>query len=162
MTITGIMVYYYFVCQRKLWYFCSGITLEQFNEDVAIGRMIDQESYQKERKHLGIRNTINIDFVKEKKEIHEIKKSRSIEEASINQVKYYLWFLEQLGVSGIRGVIDYPLLKVRKEVELETTDYGWMEAVLEDIHQIRNECTPRPFVRMKICKKCAYYDLCAL
>ena len=29
--ITGMMVYYYFVCKRKLWYFCHEITMETEN-----------------------------------------------------------------------------------------------------------------------------------
>ena len=43
--ITGIMVYYNFVCKRKLWYFYNGITMEHTNEDVSIGKSIDEEFY---------------------------------------------------------------------------------------------------------------------
>ena len=32
--ITGVMIYYYFVCKRKLWYFCHDIRMEAENEDV--------------------------------------------------------------------------------------------------------------------------------
>ena len=34
--ITGVMVYYYFVCKRKLWYFCHDITMESGNDDVCL------------------------------------------------------------------------------------------------------------------------------
>ena len=38
--ITGVMVYYYFVCRRKLWYFCHDINMENENENVMIGRIL--------------------------------------------------------------------------------------------------------------------------
>ena len=41
--ITGVMVYYYFVCRRKLWYFCHDINMENENENVMIGRILDEE-----------------------------------------------------------------------------------------------------------------------
>lgn len=30
--ITGLMIYYYFVCKRKLWYSCQNISMESENE----------------------------------------------------------------------------------------------------------------------------------
>lgn len=79
--ITGVMVYYYFVCRRKLWYFCHDINMENENENVMIGRILDETSYKRDDKHVNIDNVINIDFIREHKEIHEIKKSKAIEEA---------------------------------------------------------------------------------
>ena len=38
--ITGVMVYYNEVCQRKLWYFYHGIQLEQENENVKSERFL--------------------------------------------------------------------------------------------------------------------------
>lgn len=38
--ITGVMIYYYFVCKRKLWYFCHEIRMEAENEDVILGKYL--------------------------------------------------------------------------------------------------------------------------
>ena len=91
--ITGMMVYYYVVCKRKLWYFYHEIQMEQGNENVAIGKVIDEETYRRDDKHINIDNVINIDFIRSKGILHEVKKSDKIEEASILQVKYYLYYL---------------------------------------------------------------------
>ena len=91
--ITGVMVYYNEVCQRKLWYFYHGIQLEQDNENVKIGKVLDEETYKRDEKHINIDNVINIDFIRSSGILHEIKKSRKIEEAGILQVKYYLYYL---------------------------------------------------------------------
>ena len=87
--ITGVMVYYYQVCARKLWYFYHEIQMEQENENVKIGKILDEETYQREDKYINIDNIINIDFIRSQGVLHEVKKSRKIEEAGILQVKYY-------------------------------------------------------------------------
>lgn len=107
--ITGVMIYYYFVCKRKLWYFCHEINMESENENVQLGKLLDEKSYERDEKHINIDNVINIDFIREHRELHEIKKSKAIEEAGIWQVKYYLYYLEERGVKNIKGKIDYPL-----------------------------------------------------
>lgn len=48
--ITGVMVYYYFVCKRKLWYFNNDINMEFNSELVGIGKLIDENSYSREKR----------------------------------------------------------------------------------------------------------------
>ena len=160
--ITGVMVYYYFVCMRKLWYFCHGINMESGNEDVLIGKILDDNSYMRDEKHISIDNTINIDFIKEHKVLHEIKKSRSIEEAGIWQVKYYLYYLEGQGIQGLKAQIDYPLLKQKLEIELTDEDRRRLKEVIEEIKKVKIMDTPPKFLNKRICKKCAYFDLCCI
>ena len=50
MNISGIMIYYYFICQRKLWYFLNEINMEQNSELVSIGKIIDETTYSREKK----------------------------------------------------------------------------------------------------------------
>lgn len=93
--ISGMMIYYYFVCRRKLWYFSNEIRMESDYDAVVLGKILDENSYGREQKHINIDNVINIDFIREKNMLHEVKKSRSIEEASVWQVKYYLYYLKK-------------------------------------------------------------------
>lgn len=74
MNITGEMIYYYFVCQRKLWYFVNEINMEQNSELVSIGKILDETSYKREKKSILIDNTINIDFIKNGAILPEVKK----------------------------------------------------------------------------------------
>ena len=158
--ITGVMVYYYEVCERKLWYFYNEIQMEQGNEAVAIGKTIDEETYKIDKKHINIDNIINIDFIRSKGVLHEVKKSNKIEEASILQVKYYLYFLQKRGVDNIKAQIDYPLLKKNIEVELTELDIKNIEQILNDIKVIVEKNIPPELDKKRICKSCAYYDLC--
>lgn len=154
------MFYYYFVCKRKLWCFANGIQLEDENEDVIIGKLIDENSYSKEDKHIMIDNTINIDFIKDWKILHEVKKEKSIEEAGIWQLKYYIYFLRKRGVDIEKGILDYPKIRQREEVTLEEGDIEKIENILNEIKNIISLKTPPKLEKLKICKKCAYYEYC--
>jgi len=158
--ITGVMVYYYFVCKRKLWYFLHEISMEAENENVMLGKLLDENSYQRGEKHINIDNVINIDFIREHRELHEVKKSRAIEEAGIWQVKYYLYYLQQRGVNGLKAKIDYPLLKKNLLVELTQEDEMRMEQIINDINTMKKQILPLAVSEKKICAKCAYHDLC--
>ena len=57
MNITGVMIYYYFICERKLWYFTNEINMEQNSELVSIGKILDESSYTRENKNILIDNT---------------------------------------------------------------------------------------------------------
>ncbi len=158
--ITGVMVYYYQVCLRKLWYFYHEIQMEQDNENVKIGKILDEETYQRDEKHINIDNVINVDFIRSRGILHEVKKSRKIEEASVFQVKYYLHYLKQRGVEGITAKIDYPLLKKTIEIDLTDKDIERIEECLSEIKQIVEKNIPPELSKKNICKSCAYYDLC--
>lgn len=158
--ITGVMIYYYFVCKRKLWYFSHGINMEAENENVMLGKLLDENSYKRDDKHINIDNVINIDFLREHQELHEVKKSKAIEEAGIWQVKYYLYYLKERGVEGLKARIDYPLLKKNLVIELTDADCEKLKEIIRDIEVIAEEEVPPVFEEKRICKKCAYFDLC--
>lgn len=158
--ITGVMIYYYFVCKRKLWYFCNEINMEAENEDVMLGKLLDENSYQRDEKHINIDNVINIDFIKEHRELHEIKKSKAIEDAGVWQVKYYLYYLKQRGIENLKAKIDYPLIKKNIVVELSVEDEERLSEIINEIIRIKNLEFPPYFEEKKICTRCAYHDLC--
>jgi len=160
--VTGVMMYYYFICHRKLWYFSHGIHLEQENELVQIGRIIDENTFQRSDKHIDIDSVINIDFIRSKKELHEVKKSKAIEQAGIWQLKYYLYYLEERGVTGIHGMINYPTLREKINVSLENGDREIIANSLKEIVQIIHMLVPPHFSRQRICNRCAYFDFCYL
>ena len=160
MNITGIMVYYYFICKKKLWYFCNNINMEQNSELVSIGKILDETSYSREKKGILIDNTINIDFIKNGAILHEVKKTKAIEEASIWQLKYYMYYLENKGIKNITAKIDFPLLRETKNIELNDEDKKILDNVIKDIKEIFIMDKPPKAINSKICKNCSYFDMC--
>lgn len=158
--ISGMMIYYYIVCKRKLWYFYNQIQMEADNENVKIGKVLDENAYGREEKHINIDDVISIDYIKNKGILHEVKKSKKIEEAGIMQVKYYLYYLKHKGVEGITGKVDYPLLKQSINIELTDEDEKYIESILIDLKEIVNKPLPAILEKKGICKKCAYFELC--
>jgi len=158
--ITGVMIYYYFVCKRKLWYFSNDLNMEFNSELVGVGKLIDETSYSREKKNILIDETISIDFLKDWKIVHEVKKSRKIDEAAKWQLKYYMWILKNKGVDIEKGILDYPLLRKREEIILNEQDQLKIESIIEDIEKIISSKLPPNITKKGICKKCAYYELC--
>lgn len=156
--ISGTMIYNYFVCKRKLWYFYNNLTMEHTNENVAIGKLIDENTFKRKDKHITIDDAISIDFVNG--EVHEVKKSKKIEEAGIWQTKYYLYYLKQRGVEKTRGTIHYPSIKEKMEIELNESDEQFLEKTIREIEDIIYGPIPQLPVKKGICRNCAYLDLC--
>ncbi len=158
--VTGVMVYYYFVCKRKLWFFSNNLNMESSSELVGIGKLVDETSYSRERKNILIDESINVDFLKDWKIVHEVKKSRKMDEASKWQLKYYMWVLKNKGVEIEKGILDYPLLRKREEIFLDEKDEQELEIVVEDIRKIITSKLPSDTLNKGVCNKCAYYEFC--
>ena len=158
--ITGVMVYYYFVCRRKLWFFSNDLNMESNSELVGIGKFIDETSYGRERKNILIDESISIDFLKDWKIVHEVKKSNKIDEASKWQLKYYMWVLKSKGVEIEKGILNYPLLRKREEIFLCEKDEREFRIIVEDIKKIVSSKVPSDTLNKGFCKKCAYYEFC--
>ena len=75
-------------------------------------------------------------------------------------MKYYLYYLKQRGVNGLKAKIDYPLLKKNLMVELAQEDEEQIERILYEINSMKEQVLPPEFSKKKICAKCAYHDLC--
>ncbi|MCC7203091.1 MAG: CRISPR-associated protein Cas4 [Nitrospirae bacterium] len=157
---TGTEINYYFLCRKKLWYFSHYIQMEQNSDAVYLGKLIHENSYEREKKEIDIDDTIRIDFISKDRVIHEVKKSDKVEEPHIWQLKYYIWYLKQKGVEGITGKINYPKLRKTQDVYLETGDDEKIEAILKEIRDITGASTPPSADKRKICKNCGYGELC--
>lgn len=130
--ITGIQIYYYMVCKRKLWYFSNRLQMENTDENVELGKIIDENSYSREDKHININNIINIDYIRNDI-LYETKKSKKIEQASIMQLKYYLCYLKNNGADGFVGELNFPELKQTVKVQLEAQDEQEIEHICREI-----------------------------
>ena len=157
---TGTQINYYFVCHRKLWLFSRGLNMEHTSDTVYMGKLIGEESFDREKKELLIDDLIAIDFVGADGVIHEVKKSDKIEGAHAYQLLYYLYYLKQKGIKDIRGEINYPKLRKKIAVNLTSDRENRLLTIFQNIAAIINAPDPPPRKKMSICKKCSYYELC--
>jgi CRISPR-associated exonuclease Cas4 len=161
--ITATHINYYVICKRKLWLFSNGIQMEHTSDIVIEGKLIGDTTYQyrNERyKEIQI-GSIKIDHYDPKeKVIHEVKKSDKIEEAHIMQVKYYIYYLEQNSIEGVRGLIEYPKMRHTTQVSLIETDRKFFDDLVKEISKlIKSDACP-DVINKSYCKKCSYYEFC--
>jgi CRISPR-associated exonuclease Cas4 len=163
MNISGTHFNYYQVCKRKLWLFANGIQMEHTSDVVYEGKMLHETSYpQRSERYSELEiSGIKIDFYDARnKIIHEIKKSDKIENAHQWQVKYYIYVLEQNGIEGVKGLLEYPLLRHTDEVSLSEEDRHKIAEMSTDILRIIEDEKCPPVINSKICTSCSYYEFC--
>lgn len=161
--LTATHINYYHVCHRKLWLFAQQITMEQQSDLVYEGKLIGEESYAEraERyRELQIEG-IKIDhFDAKNRVVREVKKSNKLEHAHVAQLKYYLFVLEQHGLSDLTGILEYPKLRKTLTVLLTEEDRAAIPLWITDIERIvASEVCP-PVIEKKFCKTCSYFEFC--
>lgn len=173
--IGGMLVGYYLVCPRKAWLSLRGLWMEQESEAVAIGRLIDEASYRRERTDLdleaeapdGTRLVGRIDWANlHDGVLHETKKSPAVEEAHRWQVRFYLWLLRCAAVTRadgtpFTGMINYPKLRRTEPVELRPEHEARLAEVVTALRQLAGQPHPPPRIEKRaFCRKCAFEELC--
>ena len=162
-SITATHINYYFICHRKLWLFANGINMEHTSDAVYEGKLIHESSYpQRNEKFEEIEiGGIKIDYYDAKgKVIHEIKKSDKLEIAHEWQLKFYIYTLEQIGINGVTGILEYPKLRRRSEILLNDADRTEIIDIIYKIEQIIDSETAPEKVKKGICRNCSYFDFC--
>jgi CRISPR-associated exonuclease Cas4 len=172
MNITATHINYYHICHRKLWLFSNGINMEHTSDTVYVGKLLHETSYpQRAEKYreIDLSFTLNngmdlfgkIDFYDAKEKIiHEIKRSDKIEAAHEWQVKFYIYLMELNGIEGVTAILEYPKLRITKEVTISFVDREYLKVMFLKITElIESESCP-PLINSKICKSCSYYELC--
>lgn len=161
--VQGVEVLYYYTCKTRLWLYSNGISMEHSSELVRLGALLHRVMYGRDDKDIHI-DRIAIDFVrnKEKKrfEVHEVKRGEQLIDAHLMQLKYYLMYLEQIGIENIIGILHYP--KKGKTIEIKITDKDRLELrkTIEKIKKIKSLSKPPDPKKKPFCKTCSYYELC--
>ncbi|MEM2003697.1 MAG: CRISPR-associated protein Cas4 [Nitrososphaeria archaeon] len=157
--VTGTQFNYYFVCKRKLWFFGRGLEQEHESDLVLLGRLLHEYSYKRKLKEIQI-GRIKIDFIGSRGEVHEVKRSRKIEDAHVHQLLYYLYYLKKIGAGEFVGVLHYPLLKKTYRYILTREAEEKIAKILSEINEILSMSKPPEPINVRYCRKCSYNELC--
>lgn len=83
-----------------------------------------------------------------------------MEEAHEWQVKYYIWLLEQNGIEGVKGVLEYPKLRQTKDIDFTDEDRNYLRQTVQQIEAIIGSEQCPSVINARLCKQCSYYDFC--
>lgn len=160
--ITGVMIQYYKVCTRELWFYINQVNMNYDNDDIDIGKLIHENSYKREKKEIKLDNLV-FDFIQTKNEliIYEVKKSSKLTIGGLYQLYFYLWILNKANIHAT-GYLVYPKEKKKEKIELTEDIISEMEMIIKEIKKISNLEKPPLSHQQPYCKKCTYYELCMI
>lgn len=159
--IGGQHFYYLESCYRQLWLYANKIQLEDGFEAVELGKILHEESYQREKKEIKIDGFV-IDHIA-KGYVHETKSSKTIKSEHETQPLYYAYVLRvRKGFDSIIGAkIHYPKIKQVVTLELTEDRIREIERKMDQITRITNQKEMPPVhSNTKLCRKCAYFEFC--
>ena len=134
---------------------------DQYNEFLAIGRLLSEETYKREKKEIVIDGN-KIDVIKEKNGILtliETKKSSKGLEASKIQLLNYLYTFSKKGYKA-KGEIRIPKEKKVIAVSFGEKEKQIIEALYTEISDLMEANAPPEKEWLKVCKTCSYAEFC--
>lgn len=159
--VGGTLIWYYFICRRQVWLISHQLTPDQDDTNIAIGRLIDRTSYEREKKELvvGSSKMDIFSIIDGQLVIGEVKKSSRYRDSARMQLAFYLKELAKRGIKAI-GELRFPEEKKRETVELDPELTEELDRVERDILRIVYLDSPPAPEKIKWCRKCAYADFC--
>jgi CRISPR-associated exonuclease Cas4 len=157
--INAYVFYSYQVCPREAWLYFHHIDSSKEHPFLALGRLVHEMSYQRERKELFIDNLLKIDLIHNKL-VAEVKKSSRHKRAALLQLGYYLYYLKHEKGIEMKGVLLFPKEKKRQDVELTAELEKEIQKLLEEMKQVLFSEKPPPAQRVRYCRVCAFYEFC--
>lgn len=157
--VTGVMMQYYYVCERELWFESRNVEIDRENASVARGTRVDESSYgerTQENLRLGM---ISLDLLEDDRVI-EVKPSTKLTEPARMQLSYYLWYLDRVLDVQREGVLAHPTERKREEVRLTTERQKKVESAIRGIHSVVTSDSPPKATEKPYCESCAYRDFC--
>ena len=173
--VGGMLVGYYLLCPRKAWLSMRGLWMEQESTTVALGRLVGEKSYQREKKEImltaeapcGTQLVGKIDWADlDGGVLHETKRSRSAEESHRWQLRFYLWLLHLNGVTGpggrpFRAMLNYPRQRRTDPVELTPEHRDRLAEIVAALRHLSEQSHPPDRLdRRSFCRECAFEELC--
>ena len=157
--ITGLMVQYYHVCRRELWFMSRGIDIDRETTNIQRGTHVDENSYQSSRSSFMIGNRIQLDVL-DSGDVMEVKVSSSLEEPARMQLLFYLWYLQEIHDIEKDGILAYPKERKRETITLNDSTTEKVESTIEGILAVVNREQPPELEKKSYCDSCLYQDIC--
>lgn len=159
--INGHLIQAMMICQRQVWHLSRSISSDPSNEHMVLGRLIDENSYTRERHQVAFGDN-KFDFIQSEGDrviVCEVKKSSRAEASARLQLAHYLYELEKMGIEA-SGVLMFPKEKKRVSIELTMETKNELDGIYKEIKTLTELGNPPPAKSGKYCPKCSYAEYC--
>ncbi|MCX7623188.1 MAG: CRISPR-associated protein Cas4 [Thermomicrobium sp.] len=165
--VTGTLIWYVAICARQAWLMGHNIEPFRDHELLALGRLLAETAYPRERKELALPG-MKVDVLRrqpadaeegEALVIGEVKRSPRAQHAQRLQLGYYLLRLREAGLH-VRGELRYPEQRHVEQVELTPELEAEVRQAIQQVEALLALPQPPPPVRIPACAACAYYEFC--
>jgi len=163
--ITGVLIWYYYICKRQVWFISRNIIPDQENELIELGKTIHELYYNKKYVKEFLVENVKVDLIKIEEDnqiiVGEIKKSSSFVKSATMQLSFYLLILRKY-IPNLKAKIHIPLERKSVNIELTKELENELEECIKNIKNIvQNDFPPSlKESKSKYCFKCAYYNFC--
>ncbi|HEX3036514.1 MAG TPA: CRISPR-associated protein Cas4 [Thermodesulfobacteriota bacterium] len=160
-SVTGTLIWYYYICKREVWLMARQIVPEQENPYIELGRLVSDTTYERDKKQIHLESIV-IDLARlddEKLVIGEVKKSSKFRESVRMQLCYYLYVLRDYGIEA-EGELLFPKEKKKERVVLTDETVKELEDAIEEIKKIATQELPPKAVKIPYCTNCGYREFC--
>lgn len=163
LSISGTLIWYYYICPREVWLMGHKITPDQDWEDVQYGRFLQEHVYARDKKTKEVAvGSSKLDLIRkvgDKLVVVEVKKSSRFLESARMQLAYYLLELEKQGIEA-SGELRFPEERRKEDVSLTPKVRSKLREALTEIEKLLRSPRPPTAKRIRWCSKCAYNELC--
>ncbi len=159
--VVGSFIHAYLICPRKTWLMAHQISPDEDNIFLQIGRLIQSQSYARERKEVHLEH-LSLDLVRRGEKnfvVAEVKKSSRAKEAARMQLAFYLYELKQMGIEA-EGELLFPDERKREPLILTPSLEAEIALLKKRITALIVQPGPPPPQRSRFCSKCAYAEFC--
>lgn len=157
--ITGLMVQYYHVCKRELWFTSRGLDIDRETTNIQRGTYVDENSYNDRRRSFQVNGRIQLDLL-DSGDVMEVKVSSTLEKPARMQLLYYLWYLDEILGIEKDGVLAYPKERKRENVELDSAAREEVKDTIRGIIDVVERDAPPELEKKPYCDACLYQDIC--
>lgn len=160
--VSGMLISYVPICHRKVW--LAGHAIEPYceHELLALGRLLQETAYQRQRKELSLPG-MKVDLILSRGGdallVGEVKRSPRMQHVQRLQLGYYLLRLREAGVT-VRGELRYSEQRIVEPVELTPELEAAVRSAVREIEELLGQPVPPPARRIPACANCAYYEFC--
>ncbi|MDQ7032458.1 MAG: CRISPR-associated protein Cas4 [Desulfonauticus sp.] len=149
----------YLTCPREAWLEYHDIHSDQEHEFLALGRLMHEDSYKRDRKEIFVDQLLKIDLFKDQM-VAEVKKSSRHINAAKMQLAYYLYYLKHNKGLKFKGVLLFPKERKKETITLTQELEEKIKNLLEEIKDTLTKDRPPKKKKIRFCKTCAFYEFC--